>query len=78
MGKAKRKPAPKPARKVPRTMTAEKRNAKGELVLKQYGSTKRSKQNPLRLTDGLEHPVTVTRVNPADLIDRGRAAVLED
>lgn len=48
----------------PRHRTEEKTNAKGEKVLKQYGTTKASKRNPVRLSDGKKHPVTTRFVEP--------------
>lgn len=50
----------------PRNRTAEKTNAKGEKVLIQYGTTKAAKRNPVRLTDGKTHPVTVDFAKPLD------------
>jgi hypothetical protein len=48
----------------PRHRTAEKTNAKGEKILVQYGTTKASKRNPVRLTDGMVHPVNVDFAKP--------------
>ena len=48
----------------PRHRTEEKTNAKGEKVLAQFGTTKASKRNPVRLSDGKSHPVTVRFVEP--------------
>jgi len=39
-------------------------NAENEVVMVR-GGTKRSRENGLRLTDGLDHPVTTRRVDPA-------------
>lgn len=48
----------------PRHRTEEKINAKGEKVITQYGTTKASKRNPVRLSDGKVHPVNVDFAKP--------------
>lgn len=59
-----KKPKPGQHREPPRNRTEEKTNAKGEKVIKQFGTTKASKRNPVRLTDGKTHSVTVRYAEP--------------
>jgi hypothetical protein len=45
-----------------RTTKTERTNRRGERVMN-YGRTKRSRENSLRLTDGQEHPVATRRID---------------
>jgi hypothetical protein len=40
------------------------KNLKGETVLRTFGTTKRSRNNPIRLSDGKVHPVITVRMEP--------------
>nr|WP_307334104.1 hypothetical protein [Microbacterium sp. SORGH_AS_1204] len=54
-----KKPKPVQHREPPRNRTEERTNVRGEKVIAQFGTTKASKRNPVRLTDGRTHPVSV-------------------
>lgn len=41
-------------------------NKDGETVMRTFGTTKRSRENPVRLSDGKVHPVTVRRIGDDD------------